>query len=142
MGEKGVYGINKELIEKNRAHNFQLGDSNQIPNTTVSRATYDYKGNPMTIRQTLDENQKSDLKAHHFQMGSHPRDFTTKNQKPETLTGTHSQTHFEGKPLLKNSGQRIFGGQSNLKALGSPSKGGGDYKTTNQSFIKWIQPQP
>jgi len=44
----------------------------------------------------------------------------------------------ESKPTLKFSGQRIFGG-ANQSPNHSPG-GIGEYKTTNQTFQKWIRP--
>lgn len=73
---QGDYGgRNKSIVDKNRAHNFQLGDGQVIESTSVSNSTFDYKGNPMLIRGSMNEEKKSDLKTHHFQMGSHDNQY-------------------------------------------------------------------
>lgn len=52
--------------------------------TTVSQAHYGYKGNASTIRSSLDDDMKKDLKASHFRIGSHPNDFNIYSpQKPK-----------------------------------------------------------
>jgi len=67
-------------------------------------------------------------------MGSYGTEYQTSALK---INADVSQTKFESKSLLKNSGQRIFGGNSP-----SQKSQNGDFKTINQSYIKWIQPAP
>lgn len=107
----------KNMIEKNRSPHFKFGDGTSQELQTVNRAQYDYKGNPVEIRQTLDENVKLDLKQHHFQYGSHQTDFLQSSKVPinqnqnQTVVDNkdNDRVKIEAKLLLKNSGQRIFG---------------------------------
>lgn len=97
------------------------------------------------MRSYLDDSRRADLKQHHFVMGSHSTEYQTSAQKQFTQEGASSATNqgaikIESKAMLKNSGQRIFGGNSpQQKAL--PGSGT-DFQTVNQSYIKWIQPAP
>jgi hypothetical protein len=57
----------RALIEKNRGANFRFNDgSTNIPQNSVSRSQYDYKGKASDIRSVLDEGKKVDLKSTHF----------------------------------------------------------------------------
>ncbi|CDW73675.1 UNKNOWN [Stylonychia lemnae] len=133
----------KSIIEKNRNPHFKFGDGLSHDMTSVSKQQFDYKGNASEIRGFLDESRKQDLKQHHFAMGSHTTEYQTSNQKQLNTDQTNNQlsagAKFETKSLLKNSGQRIFGGNM---PQGIQVGAGADYKTTNQSYIKWIQPAP
>lgn len=73
--------MNNEVMEKNRGQNFKFGDKGMMEKESVTKSTYDYKGNPMLIRQTLNEAQKSDLRAAHFQYGSHENDYKVGSSK-------------------------------------------------------------
>jgi len=60
-----------------RTHHFRIGDGQCHDMKSVMKDNFDYKGNAAEIRGHMNEAQKSDLKSHHFKMGSHINDFTT-----------------------------------------------------------------
>lgn len=79
MGKAGDNSArNQTLFDKNRSHHFKFGDGSQKEEMmTVAKEQYDFKGNAMSIRSSLDTSLKQDLKNHHINMGSHTVEYQT-----------------------------------------------------------------
>ena len=60
-------------------------------------------------------------------MGSHPVEYETSGLKSTEGTNVGGPIKIEAKSLLRNSGQRVFGGNGNMQQKGAS----GEYKTTN-----------
>ena len=71
----------KTYDNKNKNQSFKIGDGQQQLAESISKSEFDYKGNAMGIRGTLNEAQMNDLRGHHFTMGSHGNDFITSSIK-------------------------------------------------------------
>jgi hypothetical protein len=58
------------MIQKNRSNNFEFKDpgvsNDPSLHTSMAHSQFDYKGNPLEIRQTLNPEIKKDLRQHHF----------------------------------------------------------------------------
>lgn len=72
----------------------------------MNQSIFDNKGNPALIKGQLDEGRKKDLRATHFNMGSHADHYTlsSNDTKSAPSTGLDNSNKFEAKALLKNSG--------------------------------------
>lgn len=95
-----------------------------------TKQQFNDKGDPSHIKSVLDADRKADLRAHHFAYGSHQE--AQKRGVGESATMKQPEVQ---KPMVPRKGKdAIFGG--------SPGKAKGDFKTSNQTFVKWITPQP
>lgn len=57
---------------------------------------------------TMEESRKKDLRASHFEMGSHKNDFISEKQKQEQQSLTGSASHRDRSDIIRNSGSRVF----------------------------------
>jgi hypothetical protein len=79
--------------------------------TSVSKAHYDFKGDPSKIRAHLDESRKVDLRGHHFSYGSHTNAFTStqqSNNQGMSNAAVLGGNKPDNKSLLKASGASVF----------------------------------
>ncbi len=72
----------QEVANRIRAHHFNFG-TKPPDYTSVSEDQFNFKGNPQHIMGTLDEARKKDLRASHFEMGSHKNDFISEKNKQD-----------------------------------------------------------
>ena len=115
----------QETLNRIRSHHFNFG--NKVPDyTSQTKAHFDFKGNPKDIMSTLEESRKKDLRASHFEMGSHKNDFISeKLQSDQSALASGRDGRSE---IIRNSGSRVFQGNTSVQG------GQGEYKTINQTF--------
>jgi hypothetical protein len=128
LGEKTTQN-NQGLTEKAREQHIKFEDRNGNTFISQTKSNFDYKGDPSQIKAVLDADRQADLRTHHFSYGNHANEFKENKEQPKP--------HVElAKPILpkKKGKDSVF--------FNSSPKRKDDFKTSNQTFVKWISPQP
>lgn len=71
--------MDKQLVANLRTHHFTIDETKRTPETvrdqytSLASANFDYKGNPLHLKSSMDVALKKDLTTNHFEIGGSAR---------------------------------------------------------------------